>query len=179
MKTKLIVTSLFLALAFVSCKNGDKTPAEAAETKVETFDVSVDLIIKKADDLILFYKDGSNQWFDDEHSVWLGVKGSGDVQTATFSLPEGVLATDLRLDIGRNDFKGQEPIEIKKIIISYRGKKFEVTEESFANYFTANEFISFDPATKLYSFKKNEKGEYDPFFVAKEPLFGELLKIAK
>lgn len=178
MKTKIIIASLFLAL-FASCKNEEKKPVVVEEPKVETFDVAIDLIIKADDEMILLYKDGTNQWFDEDHAVWLGVKGSDSVQTATFNLPEGVIGTDLRFDIGRNEFKNLAPIEIKKITISYKGKKFVIDQDKVNDYFTTNEFIVYDPATKQYSFKKNDKGEYDPYFQSKEPLLAELIKVGQ
>ncbi|OYU81330.1 MAG: hypothetical protein CFE23_04340 [Flavobacterium sp. BFFFF1] len=177
MKTNVILTSVFLSLALFSCKNDDKKTDESEKPKVETFDVSVDLIIKQQDELILFYRDGSNQWFDEAHAIWYGVKAKNELQTAKFSLPEESLATDLRLDIGRNEFKNQEPVEIKKITISYKGKSFEVNEDTMENYFKPNEFMVYNPETKLYSFKKNAKEEYDPYFVATPLLNQELAKI--
>lgn len=179
MKTKFLA-SLFLAITFFSCKNEEKNEVVKKEKpKTETFDVDIDLVIKADEELILLYKDGSNQWFDDDHTVWLGVKGSPEVQTAKFSLPEGVVATDLRFDIGRNEFKKLEPVEIKKIVITYKGKKFEIGQGQINDYFATNEFIEFDPTSLKYSFKPNSKGEYDPYFQSKEPLLGELIKVVQ
>ena len=138
----------------------------------------LDVIIKKDDDLLLFFKDGSNAWFDENHIVWATVKGSDQVQTVTFNLPEGVLMTDMRLDIGRDEFKGQEPVELKKITFQYLNNRFEINQDQISNSFEPNQYITFDPATKLYSFKKDEKGNYDPFFVAKSNVWVDIRRVA-
>ncbi|MNE61359.1 hypothetical protein D3C80_1565670 [compost metagenome] len=181
MKTKFLIASFLLTLAFVSCKNEEKkesvTPA-VEEVKVNTFDVTVDVVLKTDDDLILYYKDGTNEWFVEEKAVWNTVKGNNEVQSVVFNLPEGVLPNDLRLDIGRNEFKGLKDIEIKKITISYLGNKFEIQQDQLETFFKPNQFISYDAATKLYSFKKDEQGNYDPFFETKPEFYPQLAKIS-
>ena len=165
MKTKIIIAGLFLSFLTISCKNEEKkadTTTEAVKEVVQenTFDVSVDMIIKKDDDLILYYKDGSNEWFDDDHVVWMGVKGKNEVQTVTFKLPEGIVPIDLRLDVGRNEDKGQEPISIKKYKITYLDKSFEVNENQLLEYLKPNQCIKYDAATKLFTLQKDDKGYY-------------------
>ncbi len=179
MKTKVIFASLFLSLAFVSCKNDAKVEEapKTEEVKKNTFDVTVDLVIKKDDDLILYYKDGTNQWIVEEKAVWNTVKGSNNPQTVVFSLPEDVIPNDFRLDIGRNEYKEQKPIEIKKITLSYLNSKFEVSQDQINNFFKPNQFITFDPGTKTYSFIKDEKGNYDPFFETLPSFYPQLEKV--
>ena len=100
------------------------------------------------------------------------------MQSVVFNLPEGVLPNDLRLDIGRNEFKDLKDIEIKKIMISYLGNKFEIQQDQIETFFKPNQFISYDAATKLYSFKKDEQGNYDPFFETKPEFYPQLAKIS-
>ena len=77
MKTKKILLLLLLTTIFISCKDDKKTEESVAEVqKALTFDVTVDLIIKKDDELILFYKDNSISYFDAKNTVYFGVKGS-------------------------------------------------------------------------------------------------------
>lgn len=181
MKTKLIITSFFIMASLVSCKNEEsrKHSYAVGELPEKTFNVEVDLIIKKEDDLILYYKDGTNEWFVEEKAVWNTVTGKDDVQAVTFNLPEGVLPNDLRLDIGRNEFKDQKGIEIKKIIVSYLENKFEISQDQIATFFKPNQYISYDEASKLYSFKKDDKGNYDPFFETTPELYPQLAKISQ
>lgn len=180
MRTKLITAFFLLSLTLISCKNDDKkevtTPVE--EVKVNTFDVTVDLVIKADDDLILYYKDGTNEWFVEDKAVWYGVKGKDDVQSVVFKLPEGVVPNDIRLDIGRNEYKNLKDIEIKKIAISYLQNKFEIQQDQIGNFFKPNQYITYDTATKLYSFKKDDKGNYDPFFETKPEFYPELAKVS-
>ena len=184
MKTKLVLAGLAMALSFSSCKDNDKDDKKteqqpaAADAKSQTFDIAIDVVIPSDEELILFYKDGTNDWFQDDKTVWAGVKGSTNVQTAVFHLPEGVLPNDIRLDVGRNEFKGLAPIEIKKITMTYLDKKFEIPQDQIANYFKANQFIAYDEATKKYSFKKDEKGGYDPFFETKPEFYPQLANLA-
>ena len=181
MKTKLIISYLFIMASLVSCKKEEnkKQLDAVAQLPEKTFNVEVDLIIKKEDDLILYYKDGTNEWFVEEKAVWNTVKGKDDVQAVRFNLPEGVLPNDLRLDIGRNEFKDQKEIEIKKIIVSYLDNKFEISQDQMATFFKPNQYISYDAASKLYAFKKDDKGNYDPFFETKPEFYHQLAKISQ
>lgn len=182
MKTKVILASLFLSLAFVSCKNEDKKDGDIIkkeEVKPETFDVSVNLTIKKDDDLILYYKDGSNEWFDEEHAVWMGVKGNEQPQTVVLSLPEGSMPIDIRLDLGRNEYKNQDPIAIHGVKLSFLDKSFEINEHQILDFFNPNQYLKFDEVTKKFILQKDEKGGYDPFLESKNPLYPQLLGIAR
>lgn len=162
-------------ILFTSCK---KEIATSKNDSVDLYEVSVSLKIKKDDVLILFYKDGSNSWFDQDHTIWQGVKGNEQIQTVTFKLPQGVLMTDMRLDIGRDEFNAQEPIEIKKVAFQYLDNRFEISEDQFANSFEPNEYITYDTQTKQYAFKQDTQGKYDPYFVAKSTVYNDIRKVA-
>lgn len=180
MKTKIILLSLCFSLVFFSCKNEPKNEpkTEVKEDLPPTFDVAVDLVIPSDEELILFYKDGTNEWFEEDKAVWASVKGNAAAQTVIFNMPEGVMPTDLRFDIGRNEYKGLKNIEIKKMSMSYLNNKFEIPQEKFGMYFKPNQYITFDEATKLYSFKTDEKGNYDAFFETTPALYPEFAKVA-
>lgn len=180
MKTKLIIVSLLTAMTFISCKNEPKAeePKAVEQEKSKTFDISVDLIIPSDEQLLLFYKDGSNQWFQDDKMVSVGVKGKNEVQTVVFNLPEGVIPNDLRFDIGLNEYKGLKSLEIKRFTMSFYGNKFDIAEDQFGTFFKPNQYITFDPATKLYSFKKDEKGNYDAYFETKPEIYPMFMKVA-
>lgn len=177
MKTKLIVASFLLTLAFVSCKNEEKKESETPvveEVKANTFDVVVDLVIKKDDELILFYKDQSITYFDEKNTVYYGIKGKPESQTITFSVPEGVLPNDIRFDISSK--KDQEPIKINSISLSFEGRSFKINEKDLLKYFTPNEFIEFDDESATATF--TSKGEiYDPIFNTKPAIYVELEKV--
>jgi hypothetical protein len=181
MKAKIIFLGLLASFTIFSCKNNEsatETPKEVQQKQSMTFDVTLDIVIPSDCDLILYYKDGTNEWFDEEKAVWAGVKGNNNQQTVVFNLPEGVIPNDIRLDIGRNEFKGLQNVAVKKLTLSYLSNKFDITEDQMAMYFKPNQYISFDPATKLYSFKKDEKGNYDPFFESKPELYPKFAIVA-
>ena len=179
MKAKFRIVGIFLTLLFASCNQEKKEVVtdEKPEPKVETFDVTVEVIVKKDDDLIVYYRDETNEWFDEDHAIWKNVKGSDQVQTLTFSLPEAVLPNNLRFDFSKNP--EQEPVKILKIKISYLGKTFEVNEENMGKYFQPNEHVKFDDATKLYTPIKNAEGVYDPFLSITIDFYNEMDKLIK
>lgn len=173
MKTKSILLNLLVIVSLISCK--DKEPEKPAEeVKANTFDVIVDLDIKKDDELILFYKDPSISYFDAKNTVYFGVKGKDTPQTVTFSVPEGILPNDIRLDISSK--KDQEPVKINSVTLSFEGRSFRINQQDLSKYFTPNEFITFDDASGTASF--TAKGEnYDPFFLTKPAIYPELEKV--
>lgn len=176
MKAKIIFFSFFLSLIFLSCKNETKT-GEAntpEEVKANTFDVTIDMIIKKNDELILFYKDASINYFDDKNTVYAGVKGSDAAQKVTFSIPEGVMPNDIRFDISSK--KDQEPIKINSITMSFEGKKSIISQADFLKFFKPNEYIQYDAASATASFSEKD-GNYDPFLNTNPPIYLELEKL--
>jgi hypothetical protein len=176
MKAKVILVSLFLPFVFVSCKNEAKKEEvlSVEEVKANTFDVVVDLVIQKDDELILFYKDASISYFDDQHTVYAGVKGSQTAQKVIFSIPEGVTPNDFRLDISSN--KTQAPIIINSVEINFEGRTFYIDRMNFDKYFKANDFIKYDSATSTATMAIKD-GQYDPFFNTNEIIYKELEKV--
>ena len=178
MKTKLIFITFLVAVISFSCKNESKKTEEILpEEKIITFDVTTDVIVKKDDDLIIYYKDGTNEWFDERHAVWNHVKGSDNLQTITFHLPEGVLPNNIRFDFSKNPL--QDPIKISRIKISYQKNSFEVREDDILNYFEINEYVKYDKNTKLYTTSKDSKGVYDPFLQITMKFYNEMDKVNK
>lgn len=173
MKKQLIFINLVLLIFFISCKNKEEvTPVE--EIKANTFDVIVDLKIQKDDELILFYKDPSIAYFDGKNTVYNGVKGSSEIQSLTFSVPEGILPNDIRLDISSK--KDQDPIIINAITLSFEGRVFKIEKRDILKYFTPNEFIKFDEETGEVKFIKNGEN-FDPYFLTKPVIYTEIEKV--
>lgn len=181
MKIRILISALFLSLALFSCKNEAKEESEKSTeiTQSVTFDILLDLKIKKDDDLIIYYKDGTNEWIVEEKAVWNSVKGSDEFQTVIFHMPDGVVPNDFRLDIGRNEFKNQEPIEIRRLTLSYLNNKFSVEEGQFDLFFKPNQYITFDEKTKQYSFSKDSLGSYDPYFETRPAFYPQLANMIK
>ncbi|WP_343618381.1 hypothetical protein [Flavobacterium sp.] len=172
MKTKFLL-SLLVIVSMISCKNKEEEkPVE--EVKANTFDVIVDLDIKKDDELILFYKDPSIAYFDAKNTVYYGVKGKDAPQTIVFSIPEGILPNDIRFDISSK--KDQEPITINSVTLSFEGRNFKIDKKDLLKYFTPNEFIKFDETTGVATFSSNGEN-YDPFFLTKPAIYPEIEKV--
>jgi hypothetical protein len=167
------------ALSFLVISCGDRTEKDSekiTEEKSTTFDVTVEIKIKKDDDLILYYKDGSNEWIVEEKAVWNSVKGSNDFQKVMFKLPEDVVPNDFRFDIGRNEFKDQDPVEIRSFTISYYDNSFVVTQDMFNTFFKPNQYIKYDESAKQFSLNKVE-GNYDPYFETAPEMYPQISKI--
>lgn len=175
MKSKNVISLVILFLVLISCKE----KLSLLKEKDVIFQVEIEIKIKNDDDLILYYKDGTNEWFMDEKAIWSSVKGSNNFQKVVFRIPQDVLPNDFRLDIGRNEFKGQAPIEINKFIMLYDDNSFEITKENFSKFFRGNQFISYDEELKKYILKKDEQGNYDPFFETKSDFYPELINLIK
>lgn len=170
MKQKNIVIFIIIFFIFLSCKRYDTIQNGNVE-------VILDFVMKNDNDLVLYYKDGTNEWFLDEKSVGIAVKGSKDIQQVTFKIDLKTLPNDYRLDIGRNYFVGQDTVQIKKFVLKYYDNKFLIPEGEFGKYFKGNEYIRYDEKSKAYILNKNKDGLYDPFFETTMDFYPELLKL--
>ena len=160
---------LLLLFILISCK---KTINEKINKNQETFDFTADVIVKQDDDLILYYKAGNNEWFDEQHSIWVHVTGSEKIQRIKFSLPQDVLPNHLRFDFSKNPM--QKPVKILKIKINYLDRSFEIKENDILNYFNINECIIFDRVKKIYHPIRDLKGVYDPYMLINEKFYSAM-----
>jgi len=141
MKRVIGAAALFL-MVLVGCKDEKSTDASAdkpAVTEIETtnnYQVILDVIVKKDDNLSLFYTiDGTDNFFTIQ-PIWVNVKGSDNVQQATYNLPADVVPTALRLDFGLA--KNQEDIVFKKITVKHLDKTFTADGSKIWDYFGPN-----------------------------------------
>lgn len=137
-KSLLIVLSLFTIL--ISCKNDksvDSIEVVQQEEIEKGFKVSIDVIAKVDDDFALYYtEDGSVNFFEGA-TVWQNIKGNENSQRITFSLPEDIYPTQLRLDFG---MKQEQPdVILNKLTLSYEGKIFEANGIEIFKFFRADE----------------------------------------
>ena len=150
MKTKVLSLLIVMAIVFTGCKNDksvDSLEVKKAEVVDKTFKVTLKIIVKRDDDFSLFYTEDGSADFKGE-ALWLGVKGSSDEQEVTFTLPEDVIPTQLRLDFGMK--QDQEEIILKGFKFDYQGKTFEKSGPEMAVYFTPDlTKCTFDPATGI------------------------------
>jgi hypothetical protein len=136
---KHILAILIISMSFVGCKDEKKAEEEQAPKVDNFFKATFDLVIKKDDDLHLYYTEDGTLNFNEKNSVWAHVKGSDAVQAVTFNLPEGAVPTHLRVDFGSGVNEQQSDVEIKTFTMNYFDKKVVANGLSFFDYFYINE----------------------------------------
>jgi len=173
MKTKVILASLLLSLAFISCKK-EENKAPEKEIVVNNLKVSLDLVIQKDDSLQLFYKDDAIPSFDEKNSVWAYVKGSPNSQEVVFTLPEEIFPTSLRFDIGNKE--GQGPVVINNFKMEYHDKVYKANDSTMT-YFLPNDQLKYDAAIKTLTPVKVKDMPYDPFIYSVDALLAKQIKL--
>lgn len=179
MTKKICFSILIFSFLFTSCKNeaDANTKQKVKEDNVEVFQFVVDIKTKDSTDVILYYKDGSNEWFVEEKAIWNNVKADEDFQTVVFNFEEGIIPNDFRLDIGRNEFRNQQPIEIEKITMNYFGNTFEIEQERINFFFKPNQYLIYNEQEKQYILQQDEIGNYDPFFETTPAIYPQITNL--
>jgi len=180
MRTKFFIAVIVLAGIFSSCKNEksvDSLEVVKPEVVDNNFKVTLDVIVKKNDDFALFYSEDGTSNFT-QAPVWMGVKGSEDIQKVEFTITDNIIPTHLRIDFGiKND---QEPITILNYKMTYAGKTFETPGSSFFRYFRANEQCTqIDKAKGLIIPVKKAGKYFGPSFYPEQLLCDEIYKLVK
>ena len=143
MKYKLTLL-LVTILALTSCKDEKKsgsvkdTAVVEANSDKSVFKVSFDLIIKKDDNLHLYYTEDETINFNEKMSIWMPVKGSENAQTVTFKLPEAASPTHIRVDFGFGKNESQSDVELKTFKMDYYGQQVVANGTSIFDYFYPN-----------------------------------------
>ena len=175
MKNRIFITTLAL-ISLISCKN-EKTEPAVTSIPIESFKIAIDLVIKKDDSLQLYYKDESmTDWVFDK-CVTKIVKGSENSQEVIFDLPEDVLPSELRFDMGSNI--NQEEVQIKNFRMKYFDKSFEAKDTLFFQYFYPNEQIDYNRAKATAKPIVKEGTIYDPVFISRQVLTPQINKLIK
>ncbi|WP_123812054.1 hypothetical protein [Mangrovimonas sp. DI 80] len=165
---------IFCFVFFYSCKS-EKKETKAIEAPNNSFvindevegnlyfEIILEVLVTKDDKFHLFYKDLNDTEYSSERVVERIVKGSENLQTIVFSIPEEVIPNGLRLDVGVNF--SQEPIFLKNLKIRYDKKEFYFNDGKFEQLFRPNKFISYDSLDQII-FTQSIDGIYDPNFVS-------------
>jgi hypothetical protein len=180
MKSRNFFIIALLGLISFSCKNEDSKKKEIEAKKVdpkELFKVSLDLIISKDDSLQIFYREAGMEDYDGSKTVFAAVKGSNLTQQVEFVLPENVLPSKLRIDLGNN--KEQLPVEIKNFTMKYMDKIFQAKDTMFFQYFIPNDQIEWDRKKAVAKIKAKPNTFYDPGFLSRDVMDEELIKITQ
>lgn len=181
MKAKKIAMFFLPLIALISCKNDVKTNEEAVTPEVQNkqFIVTLDLIIKKNDNIHLYYTEDKSINFKEEQSLWAEIKGENEVQQVVFKLPQDVLPTDFRLDLGYGENVEQTEIVFKNFAINYNNKNFAASGADIFNYFYPNKenTIVEKPTGVLKRVKADQKTA--PSLYPQTTLEEELIKLAR
>ncbi len=175
MKKKL-AAFLLCSFVLISCKDSKMKDEiqEAKSTEKEFFEIYLDLIVKKDDNIHLYYTEDGSLNFTEENSIWKAVKGNDAVQDVYFNLPDNVTPTALRIDLGYGENVGQSPINISSIKITYFDQKVEMMGSDVFNYFypTAESATRIEGTTQLK--KLNESQVVGPILYPNENLILKL-----
>lgn len=176
MKSKLIAVFLLAATVF-SCKDNNKEEAAKPEEKVETFDVTLNMVVTKDDNFQIFYTDQADPNFDEKKSVLVPVKASATAQDIVCHLPEDVIPTNLRVDLGNN--AQQAPMKLNNFKISYFDKSYELKDTLILRNFVVNDQLKYDKPTSTLTPAQGKATIYDPFLYPQDNLKTEIEKIVK
>ncbi len=182
MKPKLILALAMSVILISSCKNEKSVDDLEVVNPVEVetaFKVTLNVVVKKDDNLSLFYTTDGTIDFTKIPPIWKEVKGNDLPQKVEFLLPEGVLPTQLRLDFGIND--QQEDIVLSNVILSYIGKEKNIGCPDLVTYFRADDNkCSFDHVSGLIKAKVIDgKRQYPSLYPHERALGEELDKVVK
>ena len=180
MKTKFIAIIAILAAAVSGCKNEksvDALDVVKPEVVDNTFKVTIRAVLKKDDDVALFYNEDGSSDFKTE-PMWQNIKGDGTEQQVTYTLPEGVFPAQFRIDLGLK--KDQEDIVLRGITLEYKGKKREIAGGELGVYFRPDETkCSFDAASGVIKAVVTNGQRQIPSLYPQDPLKAEIEKLAQ
>lgn len=171
-----IVFSVIIFFIQTSCK---KNEVDSYNNQKFTDFFRFDLVINIQDttDLILYYKDGSNEWFVDDKTIWQTISGSEENQLVIFLFQDETVPHDFRLDIGRNEYNNQKDFKIVNATFYYKKNKFEISGSDFEVFFRPNQYIRKNPLTQAYSLNPDENKNFDPFFETTPSLYPQIVKL--
>lgn len=183
MKTRFIITSLFLITILFSCKKDVKSTevvnTEKLIKKNEFFSINLKLKFPLDDSFVAYYTEDNTINFDENKAVWLEVKGSKDFQDITYNFSEEVIPTHIRLDFGIN--KDQKEVIVEKLKMDYYGNVFEIKGSDFLNYFNKNDLIDteIDQVNGTIKFIQQPDTFNPMLFYPNEKMVEEIAKITQ
>ena len=176
MKSRVVIASLFLSVVLYSCKDIKKEEATVTK-KSETFDVTLNMVVKNDDNFQLYYTDESTLDFDDKKSFFVPVKGSESPQDIVFNFPEDVIPSNLRVDLGSN--AKQVPMKFNSFKMSYYDKSFVLKDSLVLVNFVIGDQLQYDKKTGILTPNQGQAEVYDPLLYPQSNLKEEILKLIK
>lgn len=169
MKTKLLtILSITLTLLLLgSCQNSAST--ENQDEK-DNYSVEIEGLFQKNDKLEVYFLVDGKDWNND-NSVSQAIYASAKMQKITLDLPKGIEPKNLRIDLGVNP--SQAYVTIKNISIKFKNKKLDGGNENYVEWFTPNEFVTWD--MNYYGYKLSSvNGSYDPYLMGNDLLIDKM-----
>jgi hypothetical protein len=158
-----IATIIALSLCLFSCKKEIDSQEKKSEevtniAKDDLFRVGFNLIVNKDDNMHLYYTIDGSINFEEENSVWMPVKGSDKPQDVVFVLPEGVIPSLVRIDLGFGKNEAQSDVDLKSFTLSYMGKSEVISGQEMFKYFTPFEgYTDIEPGTTILKRHKKDQ----------------------
>lgn len=175
MKLKL-ATAFLAATVLISCKKDEKATPEAAQIQNPNFTVEFEGSAQKTDNFAVYFtEDGTNE-FKDVNAVWSGING-GKTSTIVFTLPETVVPTHIRLDLGLK--QDQDSVVVKRIKVNFNDNAFEFKGSEFFNYFIKNEQFAttIDQAAGTMTVVKKDGVYKTPYYYPTGAMIDNIKKI--
>ncbi len=180
MKLRNFIALVTIVTAFIGCKD-DKKPVDSldaikpkTESKVQ---IILNMIVPEDDTFQIYYTQDGTANVKPEQMITVPVKGKDTAQDIVFNVPDDVVMTYLRIDVGENSKQGK--MTMNTFTYKYYGKKFETKGNVFFQYFNPTEQIAVDLPTSTIT--PTGKGTmYDPiFYPYLEKLSPEMDKLVK
>lgn len=161
----------FVLINLASCNEKKNTTVSNDEKAIQnSLKVSMEIKVLEDDKLQLFYFEDSSQInYEDEKRIAKSIKGKDHFQLVEFVLPENIIPSKFRIDVGENGFLSA--VEIKNIKISYNTNLIDIENTVFDRFFETNIFLE---SSEKGLVRKKINGRYDPFFVSKALLIKKM-----
>lgn len=162
MKKKLTILVLIACFACKQGKNEYKKQSSIINDKeIVKLELLLNVKVPKDDVFEVYYYESGEKTFNSENFIFKRVKGSEDVQTLTFEIPNNVYPERLRLDFGKNT--DQEEMTLVAATLKYGNKKYMFSNLEINEQFKPSKYMLFDPETReIITQEINNK--YDPYF---------------
>lgn len=173
---KIILVGLVILFTF-SCSNEPKKESKpieiekVKETKKE-FIVKISFRTNKSDSFILML---NNIVIDEFQRKDINIKEevsqASNFELITANFGESI-SESFRINIGNKEVKN---VEIDFIKISFGEKKLEMSSRELGNYFSFNDFVSYDTINSKFETRRIE-GKHYPFLILKKEFMISLTK---
>lgn len=168
MKAKFLsFLTISLTLILGSCQNSFKTETQKQK---DNYSIEIEGLFQKNDKLEVYYLVEGKDW-SNENSISQAIYASNKMQKIVLDLPQDVTPKNLRVDLGVNP--SQSYVTIKNIVIKFKDKSLDGGNEIFLDWFTPNEFVTWD--MNYYGYKLSSvNGSYDPYLLGNDLLMDKM-----